>query len=62
MRHVADGILTLNAHDHLREKRESQVAIARARAEAERAKRIAERIRIMNAVYAERLDGSRVRE
>ena len=59
MRHVADGVLILNAHDELRERRESQVAIARARAEAERMKRVAERIRTIDRLYAERLDGSR---
>ncbi len=54
--------LTLHAQDEIRERRESQLTVARAFEAAERAKRIAADIRRMNAIYRERLVGLRERE
>ena len=59
MAHVASSVLILDEHVQLREKRESQVAIARARETAERMRRVAADIRRMNALYRERLVGTR---
>lgn len=59
---AASGTLSLRASEQLRERRESQVTLARAREAEERLRRITEDIRRMSAIYRERLVGNRERD